>query len=336
MKLFAQTSRTTWAKCALGVAILVPILIGIETLRYFQYAPDHRYDDPGTFQFMVKIVLLLCGVLFGSALGMFIRKKVVFVLSLLVFLFAGLVSCIVLYGLESNIRADKWNRAELARVGERHELEVQIEEAQAAAEAAKAEAAAAKAEVAALKAAAAKSAKTESSGNAARPAAKASASKSPVSAAAYEQAEQYFDKGRALVKEKKYAEAISYFEKAESLVGGDAACEYNIGWCYVKLEDYTRALPWFRKAAEKGYANAQYHLGLVYYYGDGVEIDYATAVQWFRKAAEQGDSDAQAYLAQCYYCGDGVAEDYETAKMWYRKAAAQGNELAKALAPWFE
>ena len=334
MKIFAQTSRTTWAKCALGVAIMVPILIGIETLRYFQYAPDYRYN-PSTFQTMVKIVLLLCGVLFGSALGMFIRKRVVFVLSLVVFLFAGLVSCIVLYGLESNIRADKWHQAELARIGERHELEVQIEEAQAAAEAAKAEAAAAKAEVAALKAAAAKTAKSGSSGSAARPAAKASASKSSVSAADYKQAKQYFDKGKALGKEKKYAEAIPYFEKAESLAG-DAACEFCIGWCYEKLEDYARALPWFRKAAEKGDADAQYYLGQFYYFGNGVAKDSTMAVKWFRKAAEQGDSDAQTYLAMCYYCGDGVEADEETAKMWYRKAAAQGSELAKSLAPWFE
>ena len=57
-------------------------------------------------------------------------------------------------------------------------------------------------------------------------------------------------------------------------------------------------MKWFSKAAEQGYAQAQFNLGLMYGRGEGVRQDYAEAVNWFRKAARQGHSDAQSFLTQ--------------------------------------
>ncbi len=42
-----------------------------------------------------------------------------------------------------------------------------------------------------------------------------------------------------------------------------------------------------RKDAERGNANAQYNLGVMYSQGLGVTQDHAEAVKWYRKAAEQ-------------------------------------------------
>lgn len=42
--------------------------------------------------------------------------------------------------------------------------------------------------------------------------------------------------------------------------------------------------------AEKGDADAQYHLGLYYFYGDGVKKDLEKAVFWFTKAARATES----------------------------------------------
>jgi TPR repeat protein len=50
------------------------------------------------------------------------------------------------------------------------------------------------------------------------------------------------------------------------------------------------------KAAEQGYAAAQYNLGLLYRDGQGVEQDFAKAVRWLRAAAEQDYAPAQAAL----------------------------------------
>ena len=43
-----------------------------------------------------------------------------------------------------------------------------------------------------------------------------------------------------------------------------------------------------RKKAEAGEAESQLELGLMFYFGKGVEQDKAEAVKWWRRAAEQG------------------------------------------------
>ena len=58
-------------------------------------------------------------------------------------------------------------------------------------------------------------------------------------------------------------------------------------------QDYAKALEWFQKAAEQGYATAQNNLGSMYYNGQGVKVNYAKAAEWFQKAAQQCDETAQ-------------------------------------------
>ena len=53
-------------------------------------------------------------------------------------------------------------------------------------------------------------------------------------------------------------------------------------------QDDAQAVQWYRKAAEQGYAQAQFNLGNMYVDGRGARQDYAQAVHWYRKAAEQG------------------------------------------------
>ena len=54
----------------------------------------------------------------------------------------------------------------------------------------------------------------------------------------------------------------------------------------------------YKKAAEQGDVEAQYNLGLMYEFGDGVEEDFDQAVKWFEKAAERGHEGAQDALEQ--------------------------------------
>lgn len=56
------------------------------------------------------------------------------------------------------------------------------------------------------------------------------------------------------------------------------------------------AAKWYRKAADQGFAESQFILGLCYYEGKGVEQNKAEAVKWFRKAAEQGHELAKEAL----------------------------------------
>jgi len=98
-----------------------------------------------------------------------------------------------------------------------------------------------------------------------------------------------------------YAQAIVWFRKAADQ--GYAAAQYNLGVSYAAGQDYVQAVVWWRKAADQGYAAAQYNLGAVYDTGQGVPQDHAQAIVWFRKAADQGSADAQSNLGSMYLTG---------------------------------
>ena len=52
-------------------------------------------------------------------------------------------------------------------------------------------------------------------------------------------------------------------------------------------KDYKKAVDWYTKSAEQGYASGQWNLGVMYQNGDGVTMDKSKAVEWYTKAAEQ-------------------------------------------------
>ena len=89
-------------------------------------------------------------------------------------------------------------------------------------------------------------------------------------------------------------------EKTNPTPNGDRYACACIGWMYkygngVTL-NHSRAVKWFRRAAEQGYACAQWYLGVMYGRQDSVNKDYVKAFDWYRKAAEQGHVDAQLSL----------------------------------------
>ena len=51
-----------------------------------------------------------------------------------------------------------------------------------------------------------------------------------------------------------------------------------------------------RGAAEKGDAQAQYNIGLMYYQGKGVAQDHKQAAAWWRRAADQGLAQAPSTI----------------------------------------
>ena len=67
--------------------------------------------------------------------------------------------------------------------------------------------------------------------------------------------------------------------------------------------DYVTALKEWRPLAERGDANAQSNLGVMYDKGQGVPQDDKTAVKWYTLAAEQGNALAQYNLGVMYANG---------------------------------
>ena len=84
-----------------------------------------------------------------------------------------------------------------------------------------------------------------------------------------------------------------------------------------------------RLAGKKGYAKALHDLGILLSTGEhGVKVDAAASTQRFLRAAELGFAPAQYNVGVCFLNGDGVAKDRTRALEWIRKAAHQGNPEA--------
>ncbi len=128
-----------------------------------------------------------------------------------------------------------------------------------------------------------------------------------------------------------YTKAVEWYKKAAE--AGNLTAQFNLAKCYSDGKgierSYDKAAEWYTKAAEAGYADAQANLGLLYEKGRGVNQDNAQAVSWYTKAAEQGVKEAQYNLGVCYENGKGVSQDYKKAAEWYTKAAEQGHASAQ-------
>ena len=104
--------------------------------------------------------------------------------------------------------------------------------------------------------------------------------------------------------------------------------DFDKGLAAYDVGDYATALAELRPLAARGDAAAQFKLGEIYYWDEGVIKDDKEAAKWYRLAAEQGNSNAQVNLAVMYYKGQGVIQDSVYAHMWWLLAAASGNEVA--------
>jgi|GEM_PF-740882 len=106
---------------------------------------------------------------------------------------------------------------------------------------------------------------------------------------------------------------------------GDADAQFHLGVMYESgqgvLRSDAEAIKWYRKAAEQGDAVAQFNLGVMY--AKGVSPNYAEATLWYRLAADHGLAGAQFNLGTMYEEGEGVSRDYVQAHMWLDIAASQ-------------
>ena len=145
--------------------------------------------------------------------------------------------------------------------------------------------------------------------------------------------EDLYREGRTLYEKELYVDAIPLIQESAEKGYADAQC--HLGYCYENgqgiSKDEQKAVEWYKKAAEQGNPYAQYNLGNCYEYGQGVSKDEQKATEWYKKAAEQGNAEAQYNLGYSYDYGKGTLINKELAVFWYRKSAEQGYEKAQLL-----
>lgn len=115
---------------------------------------------------------------------------------------------------------------------------------------------------------------------------------------------------------------------------GNPSAQTQLGMLFIHGDegmprDGAQAAMWFRRAAEQGFADAQFNLALILLQGDGVSPDPAEALIWCRRAAEQGIADAQDRLGIMYLSGEGHPRDEIAALTWFEVAAQSGHTEAQ-------
>lgn len=157
------------------------------------------------------------------------------------------------------------------------------------------------------------------------------AKKSPSSVNKPESADACFAKGEESYGRGDFENAANWYRKAAEK--GHAQAQYYLGDAYFHGDgvavDYQQAVYWLEKAGYQGVLNAQFNVALCYLHGKGVDQSNSKAAYWFEKAAEQGDAIAQVNIGVCYENGMGVEQNYEEAVEWFRKSAEQGNAKAQ-------
>lgn len=122
--------------------------------------------------------------------------------------------------------------------------------------------------------------------------------------------------------------AILALAVALSILSSPARAGLKEGVAAYEAGDLQLAYKEFRAGADKGEADCQFNVALMFEKGIGVTKDEKEAVVWYRKSAEQGNSHAQFNLGVLYEHGRGTAADFAQAHHWYRKASVQGDALA--------
>lgn len=120
--------------------------------------------------------------------------------------------------------------------------------------------------------------------------------------------------------------ARPWFEKGAEL--GEGKSQYYLGEMYKTgngtLRNKKKAEELFRQSANSGNADAQYELALIC----KEKNQLSEALSWFEKCAVE-NKDAQYELGLMYYYAKGTTKNTKKAAYWIRKAYENGNSEAK-------
>lgn len=128
--------------------------------------------------------------------------------------------------------------------------------------------------------------------------------------------------GTSYMNSKNYREAILWLKKA--LDNGDTHAYLGLGKCYFEQQNYQEAYKCAKIAVDNGIESASFLMGIMLYYGHGVQQDYNQAFKWLKMAAGYGAYNAYDILASMYAFGQGTAQNPTEAFKCAKIAADNG------------
>ena len=120
-----------------------------------------------------------------------------------------------------------------------------------------------------------------------------------------------------------YTKSLPYLKKA---------CDNNhkegcdkLGFSYQRLNSYKKAKKYYKIACEKGSMSGCYNLAMLYYDGLGVRHSYEMANMLFKKICDRGEGIGCLQLGVSYIKGYGMIQNYESGRIYFEKGCALGN-----------
>jgi TPR repeat protein len=95
---------------------------------------------------------------------------------------------------------------------------------------------------------------------------------------------------------------------------------------FIRTQEFEKAIPLLRRAAELGVAESQYNFGVTLEFGYGIESNLDSAFYWYSKAAEQGWNDGLYKMMMAHAEGQGADKNFEKA-FEYALKCAQNNDI---------
>ncbi|MGB9071408.1 MAG: tetratricopeptide repeat protein [Terriglobales bacterium] len=135
---------------------------------------------------------------------------------------------------------------------------------------------------------------------------------------------QMYEKGEDLPKNVELA-AVWYRKAAER---GYAEATISLANLYLHALDYTQARHWCEAAAKERLPGGYFCLGYLYQHGSGVGPNLKEAFRWYEQGARGGNVASMQALARMYESGEGTKPDRAQAFVWFFMVARRGNQDA--------
>lgn len=137
---------------------------------------------------------------------------------------------------------------------------------------------------------------------------------------------QMYDKGEDLPKSTELA-ATWYRKAAEK---GYAEAAISLAVLYLKASDCNHARPWCEATAKAKLNPGYYCLGYLYQHGFGVEANPKEAFRLYEQGARGGHAPSMQAVARMYENGEGTNVDRVQAFVWFLSSVRRGNQDAVA------
>tara|TARA_B100000035_G_scaffold310947_1_gene319641 strand:+ start:8651 stop:9124 length:474 start_codon:yes stop_codon:yes gene_type:complete len=111
--------------------------------------------------------------------------------------------------------------------------------------------------------------------------------------------------------------------------GVSAHADSDEGYKHYLKGNYDKALIIWKKEIDQGKKEAFYNIGLLYFFGKGVEKNLPLAFDYCKKAAFRGSARAQNNLAYMFMEGLGTKKDLISAYAWSKIAIENGYKSHK-------